>query len=356
MEEYLIPRRILVIYTGGTIGMMQAADHTYLTPVDFQNIRRYLPEVDRLSCEIEFVSFGVPIDSSNMSPEIWIQLAELIEANYVHFDGFVVLHGTDTMAYTASALSFMLEGLTKPVILTGAQLPVAVIRTDARENLINSLEIAAHQQYRVHEVGVVFDARMLRGNRCMKYSSETFQAFASPLYPPLVQAGVDLEFFPEYWVPLPDGPFRVQKKLDSNVALIKFYPGIPESAVRSILTLPEIRGVVLETYGSGSMPGFNWLIDALKERIDSGLVVVNNSQCPAGKVTQERYKNSNTLQSIGVLSGRDMTISASLTKLMYLLGRSDDLHEIKRGVVADLRGELTLNPLRIPHGSNPVVY
>jgi L-asparaginase len=356
MEDYLIPRRILVIYTGGTIGMMQAADHAYLTPVDFQNIRRYLPEVDRLSCEIEFVSFSVPIDSSNMSPEIWIQLAELIEVHYASFDGFVILHGTDTMAYTSSALSFMLEGLQKPVILTGAQLPVAVIRTDARENLINSLEIAAHQQYRVPEVGVVFDAKMFRGNRCMKYSSETFQAFVSPLYPPLVQAGVDLEFFPEFWNPVSDQPFQVHKSLESNVALIKFYPGIPEAAVRSVLDLPEIRGVVLETYGSGSMPGFNWLIDALKERIDSGLIVVNNSQCPAGKVTQERYKNSNTLQSIGVLSGRDMTISASLTKLMYLLGRYDDLHEIKRAVVSNLRGELTLNPLRIPHGVNSMVY
>lgn len=356
MEAYLIPRKILVIYTGGTIGMMQAADHTYLTPVDFQNIRRYLPEVDRLSCEIEFVSFGVPIDSSNMTPEIWVQLAELIEKHYAEFDGFVILHGTDTMAYTASALSFMLDGLAKPVILTGAQLPVAVIRTDARENLINSLEIAAHQQYRVHEVGVVFDAKMLRGNRCLKYSSETFQAFASPLYPPLVQAGVDLEFFPEFWIPLPDRPFEVHKKLETNVALIKFYPGIPEAAVRSVLSLPELRGVVLETYGAGSLPDFPWLLDSLKERIDDGLVVVNNSQCPAGKVTQERYKNSNTLQSIGVLSGRDMTISASLTKLMHLLGSCDDIHEIKRCVVSDLRGELNLNPLRIIHPPNRIAY
>ena len=352
----MIPRKLLVIYTGGTIGMMQAADHSYLTPVDFQNIRRYLPEVDRLSCEIEFVSFGVPIDSSNMSPEIWIQMVELIEAQYDSFDGFVILHGTDTMAYTASALSFMLEGLSKPVILTGAQLPVAVIRTDARENLINTLEIAANQQFSIPEVGVVFDAKMLRGNRCLKYSSETFQAFVSPLYPPLVQAGVDLEFFPEFWVPRTDAPFQAHKKMETNVALIKFYPGIQKQMVCALLNLPDMRGVVLETYGAGSLPDYPWLLDALKERIDSGLVVLNNSQCPAGKVSQERYKNSNTLQSIGVLSGRDMTISAALTKLMYLLGRFDDVHEIKKNMVADLRGELTINPLRIIHPPNRITY
>lgn len=338
----MLPKKILVIYTGGTIGMMQPPGESYLRPVDFKNIRKFLPEIDRLSCEIDYYTFEEPIDSSNMSIDVWQRLARIFAEHYHAFDGFVILHGTDTMEYTSSALSFMLEGLRKPVILTGAQLPVAVIRTDARENLTTSLEIASHQQYTLPEVAVFFDSSLYRGNRTVKYSTERFKAFKSPHYRPLAEAGVDLEFYARYWRQDNEtSAFNVQEDLCEHVGLFKFYPGVPRNLVETVIKLPDLKGLVLETYGAGNLPDYPWFIDCLKERIDDGLIVANVSQCTAGRVTQERYKNSNALLKIGVLSGKDMTPAAAVTKLMYLLAKTDNRELIARDFISNLRGELT---------------
>ena len=338
----MTPKKILVIYTGGTIGMMQAPGKRYLEAVDFRYIRNFFPEVERLTCEIEYFAFDVPIDSSNMLPRIWIDLATMIDNHYDEYDGFVILHGTDTMSYTASALSFMLENLQKPVILTGSQLPVAVLRSDAKENLLTSLEIASHPLNSLAEVAICFDSKVLRGNRTLKFSSEKFQAFVSPHYPPLAESGVDLEFYYHNWLPKKsDQPFTINTKLCSDVGVLKFYPGIPQKMVETIIEAPYLKGIVLETYGAGNLPDFDWVIRCLEKRIQDGLIVVNISQCTAGKVIQERYKNSKTLMNVGVISGHDMILPAAVTKLNYLIGKYDDVELIKIKIKQSLRGELT---------------
>lgn len=339
------PKRLLVIYTGGTIGMETDPATGALRPVNLVRLNERLPEIDQMGAELTFYSFEQPIDSSNMTPAVWLRLAQLIVQHYEAFDGFILLHGTDTMAYTASALSFLLEGLNKPVLLTGAQLPLDRIRTDARENLITSIEIATAPQV-LPEVAICFDTRLLRGNRTIKYSSLKFHAFISPNYPPLGDAGVTLELYTTNWLARPEGPLQVQRALDVNVAQISFYPGIPEGVIETVLAAPQLRAVVLKTFGTGNVPDSPSLYRLLERRIGEGLVVVNVSQCPAGMVEQGRYAASHRLVELGVVSGRDITPEAALTKLMVLLGRHSSDAEVARRFAQNLAGELTLGDVK----------
>lgn len=343
------PRSVLVIYTGGTFGMVYDR-HDGLISFDFERVPDRLPELHRLDFDITLTTLPDVIDSSNMKPAVWIELAQLIKANYEQYDSFVVLHGTDTMAYTASALSFMLEGLNKPVILTGAQLPIGAPRTDARENFITALEIAAAVDSAavrrsdvdsaqkdgypvVPEVCVYFNSRLLRGNRATKQESVQFNAFASENYPPLATAGVSIDYNRPYIRAYQPGqPLRVRTALDPNVTILKLFPGITQAVVESILGIPALRGVVLETFGAGNAPTDGWFLDALKAAIDRGVLMINVSQCEGGRVTQGRYQTSKQLEQIGVVSGADITTEAAITKLMVLLGREHD-----RGAVATAR-------------------
>ncbi len=350
-KKGVLPRSVLVIYTGGTFGMMYDRQAGGLVAFDFERVSDRLPELHRLDFDITLITLPEVIDSSNMKPAVWVELAQLIEANYGQYDSFVILHGTDTMAYTASALSFMLEGLNKPVILTGAQLPIGAARTDARENFITALEIAAavdaipavrrsdvdadqaDDQPIVPEVCVYFNARLLRGNRSTKQESVQFNAFASENYPPLATAGVSIDYNRPYIRPYqPEQTLRIRTTLDPNVTILKLFPGITQPVVESILTIPALRGVVLETFGAGNAPTDRWFLDALKAAIDRGVLIINVSQCEGGRVTQGRYQTSKQLEQIGVVSGADITTEAAITKLMVLLGREHD-----RGAVATAR-------------------
>lgn len=295
-----------------------------LVPFDFNLILGHLPTLKNLALELTVVSFENPIDSSNIAPEHWQIIAQVIYEDYLNHDGFVVLHGTDTMAYTASALSFMLQGLRKPVVLTGAQLPISEPRSDARENLITALELAAARKDNkalVPEVCIYFDYKLLRGNRSRKVESMQFDAFESGNYPPLAQAGVKIDYNFSVIRHAPSGaPLQLYTSFDTNISIIKLFPGISELAVRAILNTPGLKGVVLETYGSGNAPTLSWLVDALEEAIKKGVIVLNVSQCPGGMVIQGRYQTSKDLMRIGVISGSDMTTEAAVTKLMLLIG------------------------------------
>jgi L-asparaginase len=335
-------KRILVIYQGGTFGMVQTADADEggLQPRDFSEVLGYLPELHRLPCDIAYESVPKPIDSSNVQPEDWVALARHIGERYFEYDGFVVLHGTDTMSYTASALSFLLENLGKPVILTGAVLPIDIVRSDARENFVLALEIASQVADELCEVAICFDARIYRGNRTIKYSSAKFQAFVSPNYPALAESAFTIEYARETWRPRPQKPFAYYDRMDDRVALLKYYPGLLPAQLEATLNIPNLRGLVLETYGNGNLPDFPWLLDRLRAAIERGLCIVNVTQCTAGRVEQGHYQVSQGLEDMGVLSGRDLTTAAALTKLMYLLGRYEDPATIRRLVETNLRGEM----------------
>lgn len=314
-------------------------------PFDFELIKRNLPDLSRLDYKLTVHSFEPIIDSSNMKPEIWIEMAQIIKDNYADYDGFVILHGSDTMAFTASVLSFMLEGLQKPVILSGSQLPIGEIRTDARENMMTALEIASAKQDGIsiiQEVCILFDNKLFRGNRSFKYNSAKFEAFRSPNYPVLVEAGIHLKYNTDALLNNIDKDFILHTKLDNRVAVLKLFPGISAQTIKAVLD-SDVRSIVMETFGSGNTTTDTWFLDLLKEAIEQGKNILNISQCKVGSVELGRYETSQGLKSIGVLNGYDLTFEAAVTKLMYLQGELEDQKEVAYWIEKDIRGELTIN-------------
>ncbi|MDM1293443.1 type I asparaginase [Sphingobacterium sp. N143] len=335
---------IFIIYTGGTIGMVKDETGTFV-PFDFELIKRNLPDLSRLDYKLTVHSFEPIIDSSNMKPEIWIEMAQIVKDNYASYDGFVILHGSDTMAFTASVLSFMLEGLQKPVILSGSQLPIGEIRTDARENMMTALEIASAKQNGVsiiQEVCILFDNKLFRGNRSFKYNSAKFEAFRSPNYPVLVEAGIHLKYNTDALLNNIDKEFILHTKLDNRVAVLKLFPGISAQTIKAVLD-SDVRSIVMETFGSGNTTTDTWFLDLLKGAIDQGKNILNISQCKVGSVELGRYETSQGLKAIGVLNGYDLTFEAAVTKLMYLQGELADQKEVAYWIEKDIRGELTVN-------------
>jgi L-asparaginase len=336
---------ILIIYTGGTIGMVHDPETGSLIPIDFRHITDHVPELRKFGYDLHSVSFDPVKDSSNIDPDVWIRMVEIIEENYSDFDGFVVLHGTDTMAYTASALSFMLENLGKPVILTGSQLPIGLLRTDGRENLITAIEIAAAKENdlpAVPEVCIYFDNKLTRGNRTTKMSAEHFDAFDSPNYGPLAEVGLHIKYF-NHLISYPgkEPKLIVHKSFDNNVAILKLFPGINRKLVKSIIKTEGLRGLIIETFGSGNAPTYQWFIDDLKQFIDNGGIILNVTQCHGGSVEMGLYETSRQMLAAGVINGKDITSEASVTKLMFLLGRYSLRKMIVESLNKSLAGEIS---------------
>ncbi len=336
--------KILLIYTGGTIGMVKDYDSGVLKPFNFNELLQRIPELYQLDCNIDTLSFDSPIDSSDMHPRDWVKIASIIEDGYENYDGFVVLHGSDTMSYTASALSFLLENLDKPVIFTGSQLPIGDLRTDAKENLITSIQIASLRQNSksvVREVGLYFEYKLYRGNRTTKINAEHFQAFASLNYPHLVESGVHLNIFKEYLLPSKRNKnFVVHKEMDNNVAVLKLFPGISLKVLESILNTEGLKALVLETYGSGNAPTDKKFLDLLKKAIASGVHIINVTQCSGGSVIMGQYETSTALKKMQVINGKDITTEAAITKVMYMLGSRVSPKLFKTVFETSLRGEM----------------
>lgn len=336
---------ILLIYTGGTIGMVKDVETGALKAFDFNSLLVKIPELRLLDCTIETISFEEPIDSSNMNPIYWADIATIIGDNYLDFDGFVVLHGSDTMSYSASALSFMLENLSKPVIFTGSQLPIGDLRTDAKENLITSIQMASLQNEGVpiiREVGLYFEYKLYRGNRTTKLNAEHFEAFESLNYPHLAESGVHLNVNSEYlWKPNLNEKLIVRTAMDANIGVLKLFPGISRPICEAILTSKLIKGLILETYGSGNATTESWFIALLQKAIKNGLYIVNVTQCVRGSVNMGQYETSSQLKTIGMISGKDITTEAAIAKMMYLLGEKVKPEEFKFYFETSLRGEMS---------------
>jgi L-asparaginase len=337
---------ILLIYTGGTIGMIENPDTGTLESFDFAHLENHMPELKKLGHTVDSKEFDPPIDSSEMGQDGWKKIVEVIAAGYSKYDGFVVLHGTDTMSFTASALSFMLENLGKPVIFTGSQLPIGMLRTDGKENLITAIEIAAAKengQAIVPEVCIFFENTLFRGNRTRKINTDNFNAFRSYNYPPLAYAGVHIKYDHQhiYKQTLPK-PLRTHYALDSNIAILKLFPGMSHQVIESILNIPSLKGVVLETFGSGNAPQVQWFINMLKDAISRGIVIVNVTQCVGGSVEMHRYRTGQQLLDAGIISGYDITTESAVTKLMFLFGQGMSPSEVKAYMNCSLIGETTI--------------
>ncbi|MFO7923123.1 MAG: type I asparaginase [Bacteroidales bacterium] len=315
-----------------------------LSPVNFVEISTQLPELKRFDLEIKTISFSPPVDSSEVEPDMWIRLAATIGKHYNSFDGFVILHGTDTMAYSASALSFLLENLGKPVIFTGSQLPIGMLRTDGKENLISSIEIAAakfNNSPVVPEVCVFFQNKLFRGNRTTKYNVEYFNAFRSDNYPPLAETGIDIKFNHHAIIRPPAGVrLKVHKHLDNNVAILKIFPGITKKFLSAVFSVEGLKGVIMETYGSGNAPTATWFISEIKAAVKKGITILNVSQCTTGSVDMSKYKTGKMLHEAGVLSGYDITTEAAVTKIMFLLAQRTDNKDIRAPIKTSIRGEI----------------
>ena len=337
---------VLLIYTGGTIGMKEDPVDQTLKPFDFGSLMQEVPELQKFAIDIDSYTFDPLIDSSDIEPGMWRKLATILRDKYDDYDGFVVLHGTDTMAYSASALSFMLENLGKPVIFTGSQLPIGRPRTDGKENLISSVEIAGSREPdgspTVPEVCIFFNDQLLRGNRCTKVDASGFDAFRSPNLPPLAQAGIDIRYNRDLILRPSGAPFAVNTWLDTRVSILKVHPGITEQVVRDILLGSRTRAVIIETFGSGNAPSRDWFLDIVKESAASGKILFNVTQCPRGSVNMDIYATGRALKNAGVVGGGDITTESALAKLFFLLGNSNDNEYVKARLGESLRGEMSI--------------
>lgn len=337
--------KLLIIYTGGTIGMVKDPKSGQLISFDFDHMYKHIPELERLHVTLETVSFAQPIDSSEMNPNFWADIAQIIYDSYSSYDGFVVLHGSDTMAYTASALSFMLQNLSKPVILTGSQLPIGTIRTDGKENLITAIEIAASKDEKgeslIKEVAVYFEYSLYRGNRCSKVSANQFEAFSSPNYPELAVAGVEINYnFERIFTPL-SKELTLFTHFDNHVALLKIFPGFSANVYKNLFDINQVKGIIMETFGAGNAPSNDEFRQLIVNYIEKGGIILNITQCNSGSVQQGKYETSSFFDKIGVISGKDMTTEAALAKMMYLLGTEKSKDAVESKLAISLQGEMT---------------
>jgi L-asparaginase len=337
---------VLIIYTGGTIGMVQNPTTKAFEPFNFRQIESKVPELKRFDCRVETIQFDNPMDSTNISPSDWVRIAEIIRDNYDKYNGFVVLHGTDTMAYSASALSFMLENLTKPVIFTGAQLPIGIPRSDGREHLLTAIEIASAEQRGepiVPEVCVYFENKLFRGNRVTKNSAEYFDAFRSFNYPVLAQVGVHIKynFGSINYIPLTE-PFRIHTKLDKNIGVLRIYPGITQEQVQAVVRIHNLRALIIESFGAGNIPNLPWMNDEIEYLTQHQIIVLNVTQCNSGSIETGRYKVSEILQKPGIVCGYDITTEAAIAKLMFLLGKEKKYEKILQKLSKPIAGEMTV--------------